>query len=137
MLGPWARSQGVSSSSGTASGVPNRAAGPLALGPWSAVSCGIGVAEGAPLGPWQPPPVSSAVKRQRQQGAVAIEAACVVDTPAGLRGEARLTKKAAQAQDEKHIRPEFRLASFCVYRLLASRASVSERFCLYHVRYMV
>jgi hypothetical protein len=59
------------------------------------------------FGPWSRP---SSSKTAQKRAAVDFEMACVLDTPAALRGQAKSTIKTQRAQDARHIRlPEWKM----------------------------
>jgi hypothetical protein len=80
------------------------------LGPWGSAPM-LGDAKRAKLGPafgpWSRP---SSSKTAQKRAAVDFELACVLDTPAALRGQAKSTIRAQRAQDTRHIRiPEWKM----------------------------
>jgi hypothetical protein len=79
------------------------------FGPWGSAPM-LGDAKrvklGPAFGPWSRP---SSSKVAQKRAAVDFELACVLDTPAALRGQAKPTIRAQRAQDTKHIRiPEWK-----------------------------
>jgi hypothetical protein len=82
------------------------------FGPWgSAPVFGDGkrVKLGPAFGPWSRPASS---KTAQKQAAVDFEKACVLDTPAALRGQAKSTIRTERAQDARHVRiPEWKMSA--------------------------
>jgi hypothetical protein len=78
------------------------------FGPWASAPV-LGDAKRAKLGPifgpWSRP---SSSKTAQKRAAVDFELACVLDTPAALRGQAKSTVRTQRAQDARHVRiPEW------------------------------
>jgi hypothetical protein len=74
------------------------------MGPWGSAPV-LGDAKraklGPILGPWSRP---SSAKTAQKRTAVDFELACVLDTPASLRGQAKSTIRTQRAQDARQIR---------------------------------